>query len=1000
MITLKDRNAESGSGGYTRGANTLDEPPRLGQGECLLLNNAVPGDPPTPRNAIVDIFTETTARGYGSEHTSYLPGSVHITAPDGDEFLFAWSRDVTSTKVLNLELLNITDSTRSVLMSIEFATATAHVSMLKLYNSVYCLFDDTVTVNRTHPYLTRNVVIYWTGSAWAARAWGISVDPSIGAISTQNAGTANFGIYVSSTQVVYFNGYLWLIGGYNGSSTYSQKVFKSLNGINWSEVGTNTLPFAMGFHSVVVFHGKMWIVGGSGAAAYRSNKVYSSSDGITWTASNDFPTTITQHTCLVFNDKMWVICGWAGGAQSRKVYSSSDGITWTEAGTNSFPTATSDHNSVVFGGKMWVLGGYGAYYKTHYSSDGIIWTEACAHMPVEMGSTLSTTVVYNGLMWVFGGSTEAAIDKKKVYYSSDGITWTEAGSSTFPAANNSLSSIVFNNVIWAIGGTTFANKIYITSDGITWTQQVGGISKDKYVSVSTTFVRRSTNIGSDCAIYEVPIDESAENTSLRQTIKMLCSTSTGTLLIPMPDPTSAVAQGATHMRVWRTLQADSEGVAAGLSHRFLVDISLTAVGFSQATTYQDITSDSILSYESNAIDTTGYEISPKGRFATWDQERIWISAGGGYWLYSIGASQDVEFPQKYASFFQSYTQRILFDPDDGQRDTGAKIFQGDLYFFKDQKVGVLDGANPNNTPRVLSSGIGCDFPQSLTPIDHPKLGKIILFLSGREPAFLGSGGTVQALEPMRLTELWNDGLFHVDPSTKLGRSNEWKEAVSAAWFKNAWRVVLPGQTVPKIYGFYASADGKHIGAFTETPATAADGSYPLDPAALIVKDGNTCYCISNKSNIYRTSNYLKNSVYQDKYASTDRSYSVAVKSRAFTLDADASVMGELSDIHANCTIKDAGLLTMTAYTERFSIPVPYIENIDTGLATLSYPIIRNVVHGILLEGLYGRYFYAGLEKVVPSDGSFVFRGFEIHIIPRPEFGPEFFDGSSARANGW
>jgi hypothetical protein len=295
MIKLPDRSQDSGTSGYYQGMNTLDDPFTLKQGECQLLENVTPIDPLDPREALVDIFTEVTARGYGSEHTKYTPGAVYMIGPDGKEYLFNWTQNVTTTTVYNLEVVNITDHTRAVLMSALFASSTAHFSMLKIYNSVYCLFDTAITTNYTNAYLKRNVIIYWTGSAWGLRAWGIDCVPSLNIIKTDDANLTNFIIATGYNSSVVFKNKVWVIGGIDGSSNPSKKVYYSDNGNSWTEAGTDALPVATWSHTSVVFNNKMWVIGG----------------------------------CTI--------------SETRKVYSSSDGITWTEAGTDALPVATSHH---------------------------------------------------------------------------------------------------------------------------------------------------------------------------------------------------------------------------------------------------------------------------------------------------------------------------------------------------------------------------------------------------------------------------------------------------------------------------------------------------------------------------------------------------------------------------------------------------------------------------------------------------------------------------------
>jgi hypothetical protein len=141
----------------------------------------------------------------------------------------------------------------------------------------------------------------------------------------------------------------------------------------------------------------------------------------------------------------------------------SDGSRWVEVGTNALPVGTSLHSSVVYNGKMWVIGGSTGVVtrKVYYSTDGITWTEAGVDaLPV--GTYIHSSVVYQGKMWVIGGFTGVTL--RKVYYSTDGITWTQAGVDALPVATWAHSSVVYNGKMWVIGGYAPAatRKVYST----------------------------------------------------------------------------------------------------------------------------------------------------------------------------------------------------------------------------------------------------------------------------------------------------------------------------------------------------------------------------------------------------------------------------------------------------------------------------------------------------------------------------------------------------------
>jgi hypothetical protein len=395
-------------------------------------------------------------------------------------------------------------------------------------------------------------------------------------------------------------------------------------------------------------------------------------------------------------------------------------------------------------------------------------------------------------------------------------------------------------------------------------------------------------------------------------------------------------------------------------------------------------------------------VAPVGGHCSWDGEKIWVSTGSGFWLYSQGASNDSEYPQKYASMFNGSTQRSVVDPEDGQSDTGSASLSGDMYYWKDRKISILDRADPTNIPRNVSDGIGCDFPNTITFVDHPKFKKSIFFLSTEGPAYLSPGGVVQILSVFKLAEVWPGGFFHIDPATNLPRSKEWKASVSASWHKNSWRIVVPGQTIPTIYGFFADPNEAIFGGFKETPATATGSTYPNDPSVIIPRDNSIAYSLSSKSGIYRISHYLKQAAYQDVYGTTSFKYHQKAKSKRVAFDGTFQIMGELSDALLNCSMKDSDGLTITAYTDdaRFNASVVYDENEDTGLDSASFDSVRTLIQAIFEEGCYGRSFSILVDKTVPNSGFFRYFGVDMNVQPKQNFEAEFYGVSGERQNSW
>ena len=91
------------------------------------------------------------------------------------------------------------------------------------------------------------------------------------------------------------------------------------------------------------------------------------------------------------------------------------------------------------------------------------------------------SVVFNNVMWIIGGyyhgpvGVPHATTLGDLWYSSDGNIWTQATASPAFPNRGGCSSLVFNGKMWVIGGNDIAgpatsslNDIWYSSDGITW----------------------------------------------------------------------------------------------------------------------------------------------------------------------------------------------------------------------------------------------------------------------------------------------------------------------------------------------------------------------------------------------------------------------------------------------------------------------------------------------------------------------------------------------------
>ena len=77
---------------------------------------------------------------------------------------------------------------------------------------------------------------------------------------------------------LYYDEYLWVIGGADFTYPHLKDVWRSSNGADWELVTGNAAFGELAGHASVVYNGRMWVIGGSSNGSFQ-NDVYWSTDG-------------------------------------------------------------------------------------------------------------------------------------------------------------------------------------------------------------------------------------------------------------------------------------------------------------------------------------------------------------------------------------------------------------------------------------------------------------------------------------------------------------------------------------------------------------------------------------------------------------------------------------------------------------------------------------------------------------------------------------------------
>jgi hypothetical protein len=274
---------------------------------------------------------------------------------------------------------------------------------------------------------------------------------------------------------VTYNGYAYVIGGTDAAGAVQNTVYYAkLNADgspgNWATTVSTGLTARDG-HISVVANGYVYVIGGSNGGAL--NTIFAAkinSDGTlgSWSASNNTGLGARNGaSAVVANGYVYVIGGVDGsGTIQSTVYLArlnTDGTlgNWTTSSATGLAARVS-HTSVVANGYVYVIGGndsslvtQNTVYYAKLNADGTLgnWsTTVNTGLGARDGHA---SVVANGYVYVIGGPNGAA-PQNTVYYSkinTDGTlgSWS-SNSSTGLAARSSLTAVVANGYVYAIGG--------------------------------------------------------------------------------------------------------------------------------------------------------------------------------------------------------------------------------------------------------------------------------------------------------------------------------------------------------------------------------------------------------------------------------------------------------------------------------------------------------------------------------------------------------------------
>ena len=276
----------------------------------------------------------------------------------------------------------------------------------------------------------------------------------------------------SATSVVY-NGYVYEIGGYNGSAIAAVEYAPiNSNGTLGSWSATTSLPTATYGATSVVYNGYVYEIGGCSSICPTTTVEYApiNSNGTlgSWSATTSLPQTTYSAASVVYNGYVYEIGGYTGIAIVATVeYApiNSNGTVGSWSATTSLPISTFYAASMVYNGYLYEIGGELTTTVEYalINSNGTIgsWT-ATTSLPIATYN--ATSEVYNGYVYEIGGYTGTSVVATVEYapINSDGTIGSWIATTSLPQATYIATSVIYNGYVYEIGGynSSTLNTVY------------------------------------------------------------------------------------------------------------------------------------------------------------------------------------------------------------------------------------------------------------------------------------------------------------------------------------------------------------------------------------------------------------------------------------------------------------------------------------------------------------------------------------------------------------
>ena len=330
--------------------------------------------------------------------------------------------------------------------------------------------DPSVTITTTADFTTNyaddGMIDYTTADQIGRNAVGLG---TVGATTQQ---TNAFTTARSDHTSVVYNGYVYIVGGIDGTSTYLNDIqYCQLNGatgVGACTQQTNAFTTARADHSSVVYNGYLYIIGGfDGTSTYNDIQhcpinPTTHAVGACVQQTNAFTTARSLQSSVAYNGYLYVLGGGQNDVQHCPI--NADGSVGTcVQQTNAFTTARTAQSAVTYNGYLYIIGGCSNtnclsadddIIHCPINADGSVGTCIQQTGAISTARGFASSVVYDGYIYISGGFFSSQLND--IYHcpvNADGSVGTCVQQTTaFTTARQSLTSVAYNGYLYLVGG--------------------------------------------------------------------------------------------------------------------------------------------------------------------------------------------------------------------------------------------------------------------------------------------------------------------------------------------------------------------------------------------------------------------------------------------------------------------------------------------------------------------------------------------------------------------